>query len=140
MKIVRIFSGQVYRIEDVLNLTQDISEFTWLLFDGVYYGYAFTQILLQYQSNYCIRMVNLKDNCQDTVNDPSSDEIRNYISLIEIAIHRDSTTKLRINSVSHLMVNKENTQFPLLQPDMEYPITTEDTIRFYIRGIYGITL
>lgn len=139
MKIVRIFSGQVYRIEDELNLTQDISEFTWLLFDGVYYGYAFTQILLQYQSNYCIRLVNLKDNCQDTVNDSSSDIIRNYISLIEIVMHRDSTTKLRINSLSHLMVNKDNNQFPILQPDMDYPIA-EGAIRFYIRGIYGITL
>lgn len=139
MKIVRIFSGQVYQMGDELNLTQDISEFTWLLFDGVYYGYAFTQILLQYQSNYCIRVVNLKDNCQDTVNDSSSDIIRNYVSFLEMTMHRDSTTKLRINSLSHLMMNKENTQFPILQPDMDYPIA-EGSIRFYIRGIYGITL
>ena len=139
MKIVRVFSGQVYQLNDELNLTQDISEFTWLLFDGVYYGYAFTQILLQYQSNYCIRVVNLKDNCQDTVEDSSSDIIRNYVSFLEMTMHRDSTTKLRINSLSHLMINKENTQFPILQPDIDYPIA-EGFIRFYIRGIYGITL
>ena len=122
MKIVRIFSGQVYQMGDELNLTQDISEFTWLLFDGVYYGYAFTQILLQYQSNYCIRVI-----------------IRNYVSFLEMTMHRDSTTKLKINALSHLMINKENTQFPILQPDIDYPIA-EGSIRFYIRGIYGITL
>ena len=139
MKIVRIFAGQVYQIGDVLNLTQDVSDFTWLLFDGVYYGYAFTQILLQYQSNYCIRVMNLKDNCQDIV-DSSTTIIRNYVSYLEMTIYRDTTTKFRINSLSHLMLNKENTQFPLLQGDMEYPIAEDGTIRFYIRGIYGITL
>lgn len=139
MKIVRIFTGQVYQIGDVLNLTQDVSDFTWLLFDCVYYGYAFTQILLQYQSNYCIRLMNLKDNCQDVV-ESSTTLIRNYVSYLEVAINRDSTTKFRINTLSHLMLNKENTQFPLLQGDMEYPIAEDGTIRFYIRGIYGITL
>ena len=139
MKIVRIFAGQVYQIGDVLNLTQDVSDFTWLLFDGVYYGYAFTQILLQYQSNYCIRLMNLKDNCQDVV-ESSTTLIRNYVSYLEMTINRDSTTKFRINTLSHLMLNKENNQFPLLQGDIEYPIAEDGTIRFYIRGIYGITL
>ena len=139
MKIVRIFAGQVYQIGDVLNLTQDVSDFTWLLFDGVYYGYAFTQILLQYQSNYCIRLMNLKDNCQDVV-ESSTTLIRNYVSYLEMSIYRDTTTKFRINTLSHLMLNKENTQFPILQGDIEYPLAEDGTIRFYIRGIYGITL
>ena len=139
MKIVRIFAGQVYQIGDVLNLTQDVSDFTWLLFDGVYYGYAFTQILLQYQSNYCIRVMNLKDNCQDVV-ESSTTIIRNYVSYLEMSIYRDTTTKFRINTLSHLMLNKENTQFPILQGDIEYPLAEDGTIRFYIRGIYGITL